>query len=535
MGPVTLNSQLSTLNLLLAALASAALLVLSFPRFGLFPLAWVALVPWLVVLPRMTFRQAAFGSLLLGCSFFAGLCYWLVLYGLLPWVLLSLFQGLFVTAACLGAWLYRGAHPAWRVLGTAGIWTVFEWLRGLGPSGFTWGWLGYSQAPWLGIIQIASVAGVPAISFLIVLHNAVLAEAWKVYARRKLLPNGELTEVVRSVGKELAPATRTKGSQLPVLFTPWIIVATLAFWGHYVVLHPATPHRTVRLAVLQLMVRTPSKADITRVWTDENTRLDRKVFATLVERAAETRPQIIIAPESALPGLMNRTPALMSAAQDAALASGAWMLVGSHAEDENQAWYNSAYLLSPQGELHDRYDKVQLVPFGEFVPGRTWLPGLKQYPISVGDLSPGRAVRPLQAGPQTLGIAICFESIFPAISRRLVEQGAGILAVITNDGWFYRTAAAAQHEQIAVFRAVETRRWIARSALTGISCLISPQGRITQELPLYQRGILTATVGVGEEKTLYVRYGDWFVVVAGFLVGIAFVNAVKKMSWHVIQ
>ena len=170
------------------------------------------------------------------------------------------------------------------------------------------------------------------------------------------------------------------------------------------------------------------------------------------------------------------------------------MLAGGPYHDERGRTFNSAYLYSPTGNLTARYDKVQLVPFGEYVPGRAWLPLLTRYHVRDFDFAAGAVHRVLQAGTIAVGPMICFESTFPTIGWQLAERRAQVLVVITNDAWFGRTAAAAQHQQMAVLRAVETGRWVLRGASTGISSIIAPDGRVVAKAGLYKQSVLTAKV-----------------------------------------
>jgi apolipoprotein N-acyltransferase len=482
----------STLIVILATFISAVLLILSFPRPGLFWLAWLALVPWLIVLPQLSLRQALLSSFTFGLVFFAGLCSWVAIFGYLPWLLLAMAEALFIITAGIGIWLCRGLQLHWRILAATCVWTCCEWLRGQSAFGFTWGWLAYSQSSWLGMIQLASLTGPAGITFLIVLHNAVLAEA-------------------------LRDRTKTSLVHFNWLISVWGAIILVVAFGYWQITRPTLKGRELTVVVIQPAVREPSRADVNRNWTPEDVSEDRNVFMDLVAQAAPEHPNIVIAPESALPGVLNKDAYLFGGAVDAARQARAWLLVGSHYEIAPEVYHNSAYLFSPMGENTGRYDKVQRVPFGEFVPGRNWLPGVHNYAIREQDLAAGRVFHPLQADATRLGTVICFESTFPRPARSLVNQNAGLLAVITNDGWFLRSAAAQQHEQMAVLRAVENHRWVARAALTGISCFISPQGIITKEQGLFKRGFLVQKIKVGEGRTFYTRHGDWFVVVSAVL------------------
>jgi apolipoprotein N-acyltransferase len=484
------------LNLLLC-ISSGLLLILSFPRFGIVPCAWIALVPWLLVMRRVSFKNALLCSLVFGFVFFAGLLYWVALFGYLPWILLALFQALFIIAAGLGIWLLRNLRSGWRILGTAAIWTIFEWLRGQGIFGFTWGWLGYSQSSMPNLIQMAAFTGVPGITFLMVLHNAALAEVVSPFKKpilRRLLP----------------------------LALIWMLFVAVVLLG--AVHHSAAETRiqdapTLRVAIIQPNFKMPQPNELTQPWSQRDAVADFAKFKAMTRQAAAAHPDLIIGPESAMSWSLDTEDAAFPKVSELAREAKTWLLLGSPYQDEARNTYNSAYLFSPGGKIAARYDKVQLVPFSEFVPGRKWLPGIRHYPVREFDFAAGKSFEPISMNSQKLGVAICFESIFPRISRALVNKGAEFLVIITNDGWFGQTAAAAQHRQMAVFRAVETRAWVARAAASGISCFIAPSGRIVKEIGLQKKGIISAEIwGRGErENTFYVKHGDWFVIMCALI------------------
>jgi apolipoprotein N-acyltransferase len=254
----------------------------------------------------------------------------------------------------------------------------------------------------------------------------------------------------------------------------------------------------------------------------------------MTRRAAAAHPDLIIGPESAMSWSLDTNNAAFPKVGELAREAKTWLLLGSQYQDEARNTYNSAYLFSPAGKIAARYDKVQLVPFGEFVPGRNWLPGIRYYPVREFDFAAGKSFAPLSMNSQKLGVAICFESIFPQISRALINEGAEFLVIITNDGWFGQTAAAAQHRQMAVFRAVETRAWVARAASSGISCIIAPSGRIMQEIGLQKKGIISAEIwSRGErESTFYVKYGDWLVGMCAMIAVSCLGGIVIKKMWR---
>ena len=173
-------------------------------------------------------------------------------------------------------------------------------------------------------------------------------------------------------------------------------------------------------------------------------------------------------------------------------------------------YYNSAYLVAPDGTVAGKYDKVHLVPFGEYVPLKRWLPFLGKIVAQVGDFQAGRRGNTIRGVGPRLGVQICFEIIFPMLSRALVQNEAALLVNITNDAWFGESSAPYQHFSMAIFRAVENRRSLVRAANTGISGFVDPLGRIVASTPLDTEATLTRRVPILQEKTFYTRYGDAF-------------------------
>jgi apolipoprotein N-acyltransferase len=184
---------------------------------------------------------------------------------------------------------------------------------------------------------------------------------------------------------------------------------------------------------------------------------------------------------------------------------------------EDVDYYNSAYLIGAEPKVLGKYDKVHLVPFGEYIPFKKWLPFLGKMVAHVGDFKSGKKGDTLLWKDEKLGIQICFEIIFPGLSRAMVKNGAGILINITNDAWFARTSAPYQHFSMAVFRAVENRRSLVRAANTGISGFVDPVGRVLSRSELFETAVLTKNIPIYHETSLYTRLGDLFAVVCTLL------------------
>ncbi|MBU0575787.1 MAG: apolipoprotein N-acyltransferase, partial [Proteobacteria bacterium] len=201
----------------------------------------------------------------------------------------------------------------------------------------------------------------------------------------------------------------------------------------------------------------------------------------------------------------------------------------SYAEDEGRINYmNSAFLLRPDGTLSGRYDKVHLVPYGEYVPLRRFFPFIGKLVAGVGDFKAGKGFYPLTINIHRLGVLICYEAIFPEGAREYKQKGAQILVNITNDAWFGRTSAPYQHLSMTVFRAIETRLYLVRAANTGISSIIDPTGEILSRTGIFERTFLKGEVKIIDERTFYAAYGDLFVYLCGISLLIIFIISTRK-------
>ena len=485
---------------------SGAMLFLCFPPVGWWPLAWVALVPWLLSVRTSSRLGTALGSWLAGFVFFGGLLYWLYLFGVSVLLIVAVLLGMVMMVyGLLARWVGRLAWAP-RVLGTATVWCGLEWARGLGQYGFTWGWLAYSQSPALPMLSVARLTGALGLSFLIALCNAAAAEVLAAPMRR---PPGPGSSPAIAAARGLAV---------------WVLVA-LCIGGArlYARRRPPTAApgdaASVRVAVIQGSAHGPLRPEQVNVpLSHSEQRADVATYLALTAEAARRHPALVVWPESALPGAPEGNPWIATEVSGAARLSGAWLLAGGPYVDRRGRTANSAYLYSPTGNQIARYDKVQLVPFGEYVPARDSLPFLGRYHVREEDFAAGAVHTVLQAGTIALGPMICFESTFPMISWHLANSKAQILVVITNDAWFGRTAAAEQHQQIAVMRAVETGRWVVRAASTGISSIISPDGKVVAEAGLFRPAVLTADIKLITASQTGPRFGP---AVAWGLMGLA--------------
>jgi apolipoprotein N-acyltransferase len=264
---------------------------------------------------------------------------------------------------------------------------------------------------------------------------------------------------------------------------------------------------TVRVALIQGNIAQEIKWD--RKFQQQTT----EKYARLSVAAKQETPALVVWPETATPFYFPFHATLSRIVIDAVKNTGADFLIGSPSFREKAgelAYYNSAYLVASDGSVKGRYDKVHLVPFGEYVPFKRYLPFLGKIVEQVGDFRAGRQGANLNWRGRGLGVLICYESIFPVLARAQVAAGADLLVNITNDAWYGRSSAPFQHFSMAVFRAVENRRPLVRAANTGISGFVDAAGRVTDASALFVDAVLTRPVSLVKVPALYTRIGDAF-------------------------
>jgi len=463
----------------LLALASAVLLILVFPRFDLSWLAPVALAPLEVALaraPRAT-RRFLLGWAA-GLAYWAGACYWIqfVLYhhgglgGVASWAAFVLFvvaKGLHMAVfALLAGVLIR---RSWAVLAVPALWVAIE--RTHGPLGFAWLALGNAGISMSVPMRLAPYVGVYGLSFVFAALSSALA---LVVLRR---PRRQLT---------------------------WLLLLPLLY------LLPRLPEAQ-RPAETALLVQPniSESAEWTPQWTG-------RMYQRLEILSARARaPQLVVWPEAPLPMYYYENAAYRDLVTRVATQTRSYLLFNVVAHNPQGAPLNSALLVGPQGEPLARYDKMFLVPFGEYVPRPFTF--VSRISSEVGDFAPGNQVVLLPAGLHRIGAFICYESVFPHLVRRFAAQGAELFVNISNDGWYGRTAARDQHLQIVRMRAAENRRWILRATNDGITATIDPAGRVVRHLPSYLEGAATTGYSWVTSVTPYTRHGDWFVLLCALL------------------
>ena len=504
---------------LVLAGASGLFLPLSFPKSDLGLLAWIALVPLHWALDGKSKSQAFWIGWLSGTIAFTGMMSWVVTamntYGKVPLVisyglmlLLTAYLGLYVGLYSAGTVWFQTRIPRYGLFAVPCLWVTLELIRTYALSGMPWGLLGYSQYRQIEVIQIADHMGVYGVSFLIVLVNVALAEliAWLMPLLRGFRP-----------------------AKLPwELVTMAAMLVTLS-WEYGLGVSSGAPFSDIPRSSINVGVVQPN-VDQAVKWDNAYREETLARFDRLTERIGHAT-DLVIWPEAATPFVFEREPVYQL--QLIALANRVQtpILFGSPAlrfyPDRRPYLTNSAYLLSPDGQLLGRYDKQHLVPFGEYIPFKSSLLFfLDKLVEGIGDFEagPGPTTLTLTPKPQSaaaepagtppravkFGVAICYEVIFPNLVRQFSANGAEFMVTVTNDAWFGPSAAAAQHFSMVVFRSVENHFAFARSANTGISGFIDPFGRIVEATPIFTEQVVKATMQVWRPDTFYSRHGDVF-------------------------
>jgi apolipoprotein N-acyltransferase len=498
----------------LLALAAGLLLALAFPSADVSVLAWIAFVPLLWATVELSPGRAFRIGWLSGFAFYLATLYWVInpISGYTSAPLALAVLALLLMAAVLAA--YTGAFVAGLRLGErAGVgvvlvapplWVALEWLRSYFFIGFPWVALGYSQYRNHNLIQFAEVTGVYGVSALVVLFNAVIFD---VLRRR-------------------TAADRRRQ------------VWTLALLTGLMVALPVAGHQ--RVAALR---RTPAAGRLTvglvqgnidqgQKWDPafQDAALDR--YESLTVDARRGGAELVVWPETAAPFYFQAEGEQRDRLLRLPAAAGVDLLFGSPAFEYDGAdglrLLNRAYLVRRDGEVAGSYDKLRLVPFGEYVPFQQVLFFVDKIVEGVGDFAAGRGPAVLALPQGRFGVLICYEGIFPDLSRALVARGADFLVNITNDAWFGNTSAPHQHLAMVTLRAIENRVPIVRVANTGVSAIVDVDGRIRWQTGLFETAVRADTVQWPGVRTVYTRVGDVFAALCGLAVAVAAGHALRR-------
>ena len=474
----------------LLAIGSGVALSFSFPNYNLPLLAWIAVAMLMLASLGARTREAALYGFINGALFYPLSVPWidtvmqqygnispLASAGILA--LMTLAGTLFPLA--FAAFVSRAGKRSMVMACVLApfLWVTLEFARAHLPIiGFPWNLIGYAASGNLAFLQLASITGIFGLSLLVVGFNALAV--WAI----------------------ASPSSKSRRAVLVAL----VVLIGIAKIGPRLVPR-AIPGHVAHL----VQTNFPQSESYPANWMDIHA-ADMQQLEDMSVNAAKKSPGVIIWPE--VPAPFSLQDAKFAAIADKiAKDSGGDFLVGvvdwKLGPDRQWLASNSAVLLDPAGRREFTYDKIHLVPFGEYVPLRRWLAFAKSLTAGVSDFTPGTQYSVGRLPGGRFSVFICYESIFPALVRRFAVKGAELLVNISNDGWFGRSSAPAQHLMMLRVRAVENRRWLLRDTNTGFTADFDPYGRMIARLPTFTRAEVDAPYGFRSDVSLYTRWGDW--------------------------
>ena len=509
-----------SLRKILLAILSGVMLTAAFPPGRLDWAAWIAIIPLLKSLENERPLNAFRLGMIAGLSHYLTLIYWIIF-------VTNTYGGIdLLTSSCilLLFCLYLSLYPAVfslliRLLAghrfmpmiTAGVWVSLEYVRALLMTGFPWCLLGYSQFNRHALIQISDITGVYGISFLIVAVNALIY----------LLIFDK-------------PGTSGKKELILETSTVLVLLFICLFYGIYC-LSDVNRNGKGKESIITSVIQ--GNIDQSVKWDPAFMKETMDKYMALTRSAMNSKPGLIVWPETAAPFFFQDNTESSQDIYRISKESGAWLIFGCPAyEQEDIIWtryYNRVCLVSPNGSLGGHYDKAHLVPFGEYVPLKRFIPFINRLVTASGDFFPGKESGLLKMSDITAGALICYEAIFPDLARREVKNGARVFVNLTNDAWFGMTSAPHQLLSMCVFRAVENRRPFIRAANTGFSAFIDPFGRIIAKSDLFTEAVLTEEIRTDYNRiTFYTKYGDIFMYV---ILIICLIKFSHELCYHPIK
>jgi len=511
---------------------SAVLLIYSFPATNFWFLGWIALTPFLLTAKEEKLLNVILIGFLTGLVFYYGCIYWLnyisgfgtialVFYLSLYFLIFSFFTAIFI----------KSSLPVFiKGISIASVWVILEYIRSnfLTTLGFGWVSLGYSQADFLPIIQIADITGVYGISFLLIFANVMITELF--FSENKN----------DGIEKEKIIARLLRNKLLNLFFLLLLIGGVLSYgFNRLTSEQKDSKKQSYKISLIQPNIPQSLK------WDDSYKQdILEKHLRLTAEAKNNDQSELVIWPETSYPADLEREQEFSSMLFDSIRKINTYVLIGCNRfiwlnEYNYNTVYNSALLISPEGKVVNFYDKMHLVPFGEYFPVEK-LPKilfkiLPERINMVGDFSAGKDYKVFKVifSPErqlNFGVLICFEDLFPEMARNFVKNGAQVLVNITNDAWYGVSSAPYQHAQASILRAVENRIPVVRAANTGLSVFIDEKGRVFEKImdkdkkDIFVEGYKTALVSIQSKpaKTFYNKYGDVFfgLVTIFFILGI---------------
>ncbi|MBW3623393.1 MAG: apolipoprotein N-acyltransferase [Armatimonadetes bacterium] len=480
-------------------------------------LAWMALVPLLAALQGCRPRAAFGRGYAWGLAYNLLILVWLRPFGPAPWLALSFIQALSpaLFAMLASVALRRGGWAA--VGGAAALWTLSEQLRSFISFGLSWGDLSLTQVGFPAALHTTSWWGAIGLSFLVALVNAAIWGGLSPSPRPPAtpLPEGEgPNQKIGTFGSPLPELGEGPGVRaaiayclLPIAFALLALIFGFVGQGRKQRLLIDAP----RVAKVGLVQANVGRTIMEGTYADPESAF--RAYEAMTDDLARRGCKWIVWPESATPSeVWNRRERLSALARRNRI----YLLAGGFDETGWDRIYNAVFCFGPDGHLLDTYHKRRIVPFGEFVPWRKYLPPLDRFGVPATDLTPGIGKGVLTAGPLQVGMMICFESLFPDLALAQRRAGADLLAVATNDSYYGRTPAAAFHAASLQLRAVETGLPAVQAASTGYSLVVLPDGRVEQQSELFEPAALAVTVPPPLPAPFWVRFPwlTWAVILA---------------------
>ena len=475
-----------------AAVASGLSLAFAFAPYDLDILAWISLALLIRAAVGVSWGRAFLFGMVHGIAFFLVSLSWIytvmrVHGGLSPpeaagvflllIVVLSFSPGMFAAGV---AWCARRSVTR-ACVAAPFLWVATElWRRHALGQGFPWNLLGYAAAPHLGLLQMATVTGIYGLSFVLAASGALIAWVF---------------------------LTRTRTAWITGTVTAVVVISAVLVGDQFVPLE----RPDYEAALVQ--TNFPQSLSYPADWLDRHAAEMDEIETMSAEAARRTRG-IIVWPECPAP-FYWQDPRFAARLSRLALTTSTDVVAGvvnwrpGPGPKSPLEPYNSAVLVDPAGHPTFFYDKINLVPFGEYVPWRRWLTFVNTITAEIGDFQRGREYSVGQLPGGSFSVFICYEAVLPDQVRQFAKRGARLFINLSNDGWFGKTAALEQHLAQARVRAVENRRWILRATNTGLTASIGPYGRVVALLQPDRRAVLIAPYGFREDITLYTRFGDW--------------------------
>ena len=509
----------------LLPLISAFLISAAYPPYDFWMLGWIGLAPLLYALRQTGLFGTAGLSFMYGLLFILGVFGWgavnvreINLLSFLIWLIpFSLY---FLVFGLLYRLLSRNIG-SWILVGAPALWVTVEYVRSnLFFLAWPWNLLGHSQYLYLPAIQIADIAGVYGISFIMVMVNEALSRFPDLFPIR----NGTSSNL---------PLKSNKWTAQLILVVLTLLVALSYGWYRLVL-----PDSNKRFRVALIQGNRLVKDDMPYI--DQAAHL--QAYEKLSREAAQEKPRLIVWPASSLPAAISTSRLVRNSVMRLARETMSYLLVGGAGFDKFEpkkegyrTYSNNEFLISPSGRLEGQYNKIKLVPFNEYLP----LQGKLEWPRWITTLEesfiPGKEFKIFEINGAKFGTPICWENMFPDIFRRFVKEGANFMVSSTNEGYLGLTAGPYQTLAINIFRAVENRVAIARADSTGVSAFISPNGKIVERVKdisgkdLFVSGMIVRDLPLSNKKTFYTVHGDVFAYV---LIGITVLNVLASMAAH---